>query len=239
MGKNEKETEAYCPWCKTPKTSIKQPCTKCGWKTDPITKFAGWRDAIALAKGEYVVEHFNLSDLHYSETKLAAGLSSCAFVLTNLKLVVFDSRFIEEQDGRIVVSIDLQREFPLEGVKDIYKDDMSTVIFTDEGKYNCGQESLIWSSGGASDNFFQPIALFRYFRDKLIEQKQRKATVTIDFSSLKSLIEKGGIVLTTLACPMCNGPLRIPTDGTETVCQHCGGTVYAQDIFKKLKTLLS
>jgi len=47
-----------------------------------------------------------------------------------------------------------------------------------------------------------------------------------------------GIVLTTLKCPHCSAPIKMPKDGTETVCEHCGSTVYAVDVFEKVKKLM-
>jgi hypothetical protein len=44
--------------------------------------------------------------------------------------------------------------------------------------------------------------------------------VVLDFSSLKEYMEKGGLVL------------------QKTKCEYCGSTIYAQDIFEKVKSLI-
>lgn len=75
-------------------------------------------------------------------------------------------------------------------------------------------------------------------KERRQELERKKLPVLIDFSFLKTFIEKGGIVLTTLKCPHCSAPIKMPKGGTETVCDHCGSTVYAQDIFEKVRKLI-
>lgn len=64
-------------------------------------------------------------------------------------------------------------------------------------------------------------------------------TFVIDFSALRELVEKGGIVLTTFKCPHCGAPIKLPEEGTEIICNHCRSTIYAKDIFDKIKSLIS
>jgi DNA-directed RNA polymerase subunit RPC12/RpoP len=54
----------------------------------------------------------------------------------------------------------------------------------------------------------------------------------------KEYMEKGGLVLQKTKCPECGAPITIPTSGNQTVCQHCGSTIMAQDIFEKIKSLI-
>jgi len=51
-------------------------------------------------------------------------------------------------------------------------------------------------------------------------------------------MKKGGLSLTTVKCPECKAPLKMPKGGTEIVCQYCNNTIYAQDIFEKIKSLI-
>lgn len=70
------------------------------------------------------------------------------------------------------------------------------------------------------------------------KEKAGRVQVTIDFSFLKSIAEKGGIVLNTLSCPYCSGVLEVPNSGNIMQCIHCGRKVYATDIFEKMKSVL-
>jgi hypothetical protein len=210
-----------------------------------VTKFeiTDWRKAVALKNGEYVILQTDWATNQRSREifeRFVKMLNAKGdFVLTNQRLVFLGHKFAEESDGKTVLSFELQREFPLESIKDVTYPPKEVTIYTDEGEYDCGNMGVIRTIDYPTHGEDRPTYFFNYFRKKLIEQKEKKAAVTFDFSFLKHTLEKGGIVLTTLTCPKCNAPLKMPTGGTETTCQHCGSVVYAQDIFKKLKTLLS
>jgi ribosomal protein S27AE len=70
------------------------------------------------------------------------------------------------------------------------------------------------------------------------EKKKERVQIVIDFSMLKEYMEKGGLVLKKTKCPECGAPIALPTTGNQTKCEHCGSTVYAQDIFEKVKSLI-
>ena len=76
-------------------------------------------------------------------------------------------------------------------------------------------------------------------REELESEKRKEhVQIVIDFSMLKEYMEKGGLVLQKTKCPECNAPISIPTTGNQVVCQHCGSTILAQDIFEKIKSLI-
>ena len=70
------------------------------------------------------------------------------------------------------------------------------------------------------------------------EKKRERVQVVLDFSALKTYMEKGGLILQTTKCPECGAPMALPTVGNQIKCGHCGSTVYAQDIFEKVKSLI-
>lgn len=70
------------------------------------------------------------------------------------------------------------------------------------------------------------------------EKKKERLHVMLDFSFLKTYMEKGGLVMKVLKCPECGASIEFPESGTQTKCSHCGKTIYAQDIFEKVKSLL-
>jgi len=77
-------------------------------------------------------------------------------------------------------------------------------------------------------------------RKKALDEMRKKDRihVMIDFSSIGDYMEKGGLQLTTVKCPNCNAPLKLPNQGTEIICQYCNSTILAQDIFEKIKSLI-
>ena len=185
-----------------------------------------WRDFLSLEDKEYVVKDWIV----------VQGV----FVLTNKRLI-----FLEAQKGFIrTKSYKVIEEFPLEFIKDIAEEERRigkgrTVIYTTKGKHFFG--SIIYTSGKPRSK-----DVFEYFRETVLlqikerrQELERKKPVLIDFSFLKTFIEKGGILLTTLKCPHCSAPIKMPKNGTEIVCDHCGSTIYAQDIFEKVKKMMS
>jgi len=74
-----------------------------------------------------------------------------------------------------------------------------------------------------------------HYRSERIREIESEKKVAVDFSSIRDLLQKGGIVLYTLKCPNCGAPLELPESGNKTKCEHCGATVYAEDILKKLR----
>ncbi len=69
-------------------------------------------------------------------------------------------------------------------------------------------------------------------------KKKERVHLVIDFSSLGNYMKNGGLKLTTIKCPECSAPLKLPKDGTEVICKFCSNTILAQDIFEKIKSLI-
>ncbi len=71
-----------------------------------------------------------------------------------------------------------------------------------------------------------------------LEKTSKRIQVVLDFSSLKTTIEKGGVIMTTFKCPSCNAILPIPDHGKLLICEYCNAPIKAIDIFEKIKSLL-
>ncbi len=76
-------------------------------------------------------------------------------------------------------------------------------------------------------------------RERLLKEKQREhVQVVLDFSSIRETLSKGGVVLSSLQCPQCSGPLELPETGKQTTCKYCGASIRPVDIFDKIKNLV-
>ena len=71
------------------------------------------------------------------------------------------------------------------------------------------------------------------------ERKREKTQLILDFSFLKSILEKGGVVMQSMRCPSCGADLQMPKSGTTVKCDYCGTPVNAIDIFERIRGLLA
>lgn len=177
-----------------------------------------------ITKGRYIKRHKVVD---------AKEREKGTLVLTNRRLLWVTKR------GIFGKSYHITHEIPLENVKGVssggtiskyisVKDSESEYRFHLSGMYGSIQE-------------FNPLVRTAMeTRKKEIETEKRKARVHImlDFSSLNDYMKQGGLVLQTIKCPVCSGPLKLPESGNQTTCEHCKNTVYAQDIFEKVKALI-
>ncbi len=70
------------------------------------------------------------------------------------------------------------------------------------------------------------------------EKRQDRVQVMLDFSFLRKYMEDGGMAVQSLKCPECGASVRFPDAGSQSVCEHCGASIYASDVFKKIKDLI-
>jgi hypothetical protein len=70
------------------------------------------------------------------------------------------------------------------------------------------------------------------------ELAQGRVQIVLDFSSLKEVMSKGGLIMTTYKCPHCGGTLEIPEAGKILCCKYCGTPIKPIDIFDKIKDLI-
>lgn len=71
-----------------------------------------------------------------------------------------------------------------------------------------------------------------------MNKERGNVQIVLDFSSLKDVMSKGGLVMSTYKCPNCNGIISIPEAGKVLMCQYCGTPIKPVDIFEKVKSLI-
>jgi len=195
-----------------------------------------WEDVLSLEDEEYVVASWGAVLSKEGEYIQNKRMKSPKLVLTNRRLAYLGKEKLFGGTYEFLLSI------PLESIKVLITGGRfikHIKIHTAEGEY---QAHYLAPEGIKLPNDKRA----EYFKEKVLEQirerrrelEAKKMPVVMDFSFLRAFIEKGGIVLTTLKCPHCSAPIKMPKGGTETVCEHCGSTVYAQDIFEKVKKLI-
>jgi len=71
-----------------------------------------------------------------------------------------------------------------------------------------------------------------------IDKEKTNIQLILDFTSLKDVMTKGGLVMTTYKCPNCNGMIKLPEAGKVLMCEYCGTPIKPVDIFEKIKSLI-
>lgn len=177
-----------------------------------------------IAKGRFIKRHKIVE---------AKEKEKGTLVLTNRRLIWATKR------GVFGKSYHVMHEIPLEDIKGVSSGGAISKyisIMDSENEYRFHLSGMY----GSIREFNPLIRRAMEARKKEIETEKRKARVHImlDFSSLKDYMKKGGLVLQTVKCPVCSGPLKLPESGNQITCEHCGNTIYAQDIFEKVRALI-
>ena len=215
------------------------------WKTmhKPTPKVS---NIIILEKGEEILTSWDGNVETISKTVITKGRIRKRQKVVDAKekekgtLVLTNKRFLwATKRGVFGKSYHLTHEIPLETIKGVssggrlrkyisLRDSENEYRFHLDGKYSAIDE-------------FNPLmqAAIKTRKEEIeAEKKRERIHLMIDFTSLKAYMAKGGLVLQTVKCPTCSGPLSLPETGNQTTCEHCGNTVYAQDIFEKVKSLI-
>jgi ribosomal protein S27E len=164
-----------------------------------------------------------------------------ALLLTSRRLIWLERRQIGVWKPQITYQVAL--DMPLENIKGILAESGDCGTWASAKKVsivtNDGENTFNLQS--AFQELLRPMieSAIKMRRDENeAEKKREKIHVMLDFSFLKSIMEKGGLVMQVLKCPECGATVDFPKSGNETKCVHCGKTIYAQDVFEKVKGLI-
>lgn len=194
-------------------------------------------NAIMTSEGEKILHQWDGDRIGLTGSILQSG----TLLLSTRRLCWLEKR--KRGFWKQTTSFVVDYEIPLEGIKGITGDTGNSADWT-----NTKRICVIDSNG--ENEFMLENAFFETFRPMVedalkIKRKEIKAMkkkerihITLDFSFLKTYMEKGGLVMKVLKCPECGGTIEFPESGTQTKCTHCGKSIHAQDIFEKVKSLL-
>jgi ribosomal protein S27E len=164
-----------------------------------------------------------------------------ALLLTSRRLIWLERRQMGVWKPQITYQVSL--DVPLEDIKGISAES------GDSGNLESAKKVSIVTNDGENtfnlQNAFQELlrpmiesAIKTRKDENEAEKKRDKIHVMLDFSFLKSIMEKGGLMMQVLKCPECGATVDFPKTGNEIKCVHCGKTIYAQDVFEKIKGLI-
>ena len=108
--------------------------------------------------------------------------------------------------------------------------------------YRCGKFGLNLTKDDNSkatkcSNYINQIE----YRNRCVNGEMEKTDynlITPDFVSLKDIMSKNGLDMTTFKCPNCRSRVNIPETGEILNCPCCQASIRPADIFTKIKSLL-
>jgi len=206
-----------------------------------------WQDALVLENNEKVVQFwkgdYEVRMTAFEETTFGKQPTVVKqrrkglLVLTNQKLVWVGERGIFGKSYHALITI------PLENLRGI---SMGGLVLKYVSISDAQREYIFHLSNPSVRDESELGSLKKIVFDQVNVRKQELETqkrrervhVLLDFSFLKNYMEKGGLAIQTFRCPNCSAPVKLPESGKQTTCEHCGSTIYAQDIFEKIKALI-
>ncbi len=202
---------------------------------------------IIIDKSESILNLWT-GNRHIQNTKVPVGPRSQriiiqfgALLLTSRRLIWLEKRRMGVWKPQFTYQVAL--DMPLEDIKGISAES------GDSGNWESAKKvSIVTNDGEKTFNLQNSLQeLLRPMIESAIktrrdeneaERKRDKIHVMLDFSFLKSIMEKGGLMMQVLKCPECGATVDFPKTGNEIKCIHCGKTIYAQDVFEKIKGLI-
>lgn len=201
-----------------------------------------WIDSSSLRQEEVVLESWDVISTIRASHKLA---------LTNQRLVVMEPEFevkffgltrkVKSWKQRYFVSLETIKYVSTKQPMEYFYCDADLEVVPHDAKHvwhvRVPNTMQLGVEYGAGAKYFRDVVL-QQVKDRKQELERKKPSVVLDFSFLQTYMKKGGMIITTLKCPECGGKIKLPEKGTQTFCEHCGSTIYAENMFDKIKQLI-
>jgi len=189
--------------------------------------------AILWQKNEVLVGHIGCQEFFEDRTQtLGVRLGHHGFLIVTNQRVLFACKLgFMAKDYGIMFGINLEN-----------------IVSVSPGKFGFNDKLVILDKNGQHRDFIKPkihslVPIINEAiserRNQLEAQKEReRVQIVLDFSSLKDIMAKGGIVMSAYNCPKCNAMVDIPEAGKIMFCKYCGTPIKPVDIFDRIKSLL-
>jgi ribosomal protein S27AE len=216
-------------------------------KKSLATEDSFWQKALILEKNEKLLQFWKgdyeahmtaMEDTFFGKrpqtvTKRMVGI----LALTNRRLVFLEERGIFEHSYHLLFTLLLDRVVGISMGGAIVK---YVSISDSSGEYVFHLLTPSVANENELTEFKRVIyeQVIARTQELETEKKKERVHVVLDFSFLRSYMEKSGLTLQKVNCPECGAPIRLPESGNQIICEHCRSTIYAQDIFEKVKALI-
>lgn len=223
----------------TPPSSVpvQQPAPQ---HSQPRNPGPPWSTALVLQSGESVASYWE-ADREIAQVGVVNGRSQMVKVRVKGYLVLTSQRIIfVKQRGVFGKSYHIDTSIPLEDLRGL---SMGGLMMKYVSLADAGDEKVFHVRGVGEPQFPDFRAMVQTQvgnRQKAMDAERRREHVHImlDFSFLRDYMSKGGLSLQVVKCPQCGAPMTLPQEGNRVKCDHCGSTVFAEDIMDRVKELI-
>lgn len=173
---------------------------------------------LLLNFGENVKAAFNVSFL------IKGVFREGLFILTNHRIIIFDKEF------QTIIS-----DIPLVALTEVYveKNMMINKELRDVLQIAVGSIKYVIDVRET----FSVEEVAKAILKLRAKEMLRASKPLVDFSLLKSILDKGGIVATTIKCPSCGGILDVPNEGKFVKCRYCGHTIFVEEAINMIREM--
>jgi len=197
-----------------------------------MNKAFPWAGSFALQKAETTLRSVDGCKQFFGEKKFSEKVGRSGFLILTNQRLIFAAKmgFLSKNYGVIYAT-------SLEGIMSV-----------SSGKFAFNDKLAVLEKGGQLKEWVKvgintlvaPIneAILKRREELEAEKRKERVQIVLDFTSLKEVMEKGGLVMTTFKCPNCNAQLRLPERGKVMVCEYCGTPIKPVDIFEKIRALI-
>lgn len=251
----------YCASCGKPNGEDAVFCQNCGKKLSTIaaesvsskssaklvTQEQPWAKAVAWLPAELNYHDYfiwnDCQELIYR--KSAPGQKTTSgqivgrkgvLVLSNRRLIFVAKQGLFSKDYALVFSTPLEKIVSASRGRHIISSKLR-ILFGDQSH----RDFIISHMEDAVPRINKAITdrLAEMERERQAEMERERTFVTkhvvIDFSSLRDVIARDGMVVQPITCPSCGKGMQIPSSGQIVTCSYCGTSLKAVDVYEELK----
>lgn len=218
-----------CKRCKTRNAFDSDFCIKCGSRLEARP----WLGSIVLQENELFLRWKTAQEFFEDKTQtLGARVGKKGFLILTNQRLLFTAKlgFLAKEFG-VVYGINLEE-----------------VMSVSPGRFGFNKKLVVLHKDGTHRDFVNPniLELIPEINKAIANRKQaikaekarERVQVVLDFTSLREVMSKGGLVMQTFKCPNCSGMLEIPESGKVLMCKYCGTPLKPIDIFEKIKSFI-
>jgi len=180
---------------------------------------------------------------------IAIGDMSGFLLLSNRRLAFIASKGLLTTSYSVALAICYEDVLGVEsgssshGIRVSYKGSLAPAVLSNFMELSTPTSNILMDKGALVPSTEIKKIMSQRIKTRLgeIEEEHKIAStqLVLDFSFLKSTLEKGGVIVQSMKCPNCGAGIKIPDSGSTIRCEYCGSYVKATDLLERIKELIT